>query len=266
MHVFNVKTGKTLEDELPAARYCQRRLCSRRRQASITRATDRQGTLLYQHVLGTRTSQDTLLFGREFRGEQLGGNDLFRRWVTDDGRYLVVRDRSRRAGQARGHRLPRPDQAGHARSSMLVWGLDSRFSAIYAKGAWYVKTDYQAPNGRILKADPGIMPDVWKTIVPEGPDVIEDWSIVGGKIYVKRLKDVKTGDHRSTRWTASRPARSTTTGSARPRDSKAGPRDRYGFYQLPVVHRAADHLPAGYGDRQARGLRPAEDSLRLQPI
>ena len=28
--------------------------------------------------------------------------------------------------------------------------------------------------------------------MPEGPDVIDDWSIVGGKIYVNRLKDVKT--------------------------------------------------------------------------
>ena len=36
------------------------------------------------------------------------------------------------------------------------------------------------------------MPEAWKTIVPEGPDVMEDWNIVGGKIYVNRLKDVKT--------------------------------------------------------------------------
>jgi prolyl oligopeptidase len=43
-----------------------------------------------------------------------------------------------------------------------------------------------------MKADPGIMPDAWKTIVPEGPDAIDDWSIVGQKIYVGRLKDVKT--------------------------------------------------------------------------
>jgi prolyl oligopeptidase len=75
---------------------------------------------------------------------------------------------------------------------VLVWGLDSRFEAIYAKGAWFVKTDYNSPKGRILKADPGIMPDVWKTIVPEGQDVIDEWSIIGGKIYVNRLKDVKT--------------------------------------------------------------------------
>ena len=37
-----------------------------------------------------------------------------------------------------------------------------------------------------------MLPDAWKSIVPEGPDAIDEWSIVGGKIYVNRLKDVKT--------------------------------------------------------------------------
>jgi prolyl oligopeptidase len=43
-----------------------------------------------------------------------------------------------------------------------------------------------------MKADPGVMPEAWQPIVPEGPDAIDAWSIVGGKIYVNRLKDVKT--------------------------------------------------------------------------
>ena len=51
---------------------------------------NKQGTLLYQHVLGTRNSRDTLIFGREFRGEELAGADLFSGVVTDDGRYLVI--------------------------------------------------------------------------------------------------------------------------------------------------------------------------------
>jgi prolyl oligopeptidase len=76
---------------------------------------------------------------------------------------------------------------------LIVWGLDSRFSAIHAGTSWFVRTDYKAPNGRILKADlGGIMPDAWTSIVPESADVIDDFSIVGNKIYVKRLKDVKT--------------------------------------------------------------------------
>ena len=36
------------------------------------------------------------------------------------------------------------------------------------------------------------MPDVWTKVVPEGPDAIQGFNIVGDKIYVNRLHDVKT--------------------------------------------------------------------------
>jgi len=190
IHVFNVAAGKTLEDELPSARYFGIHFAPDGHSLYYAR-NNRQGTLLYQHVLGTRVSQDPLIFGREFRGEPLGGNDLFSGVVTDDGRYLVV-EIGRGVPARRVDIVFRDLTKPGSPFDVLVWGLDSRFSAIYAKGAWYVKTDYQAPKGRILKADPGVLPDAWKTIVPEGQDAIDEWSIVGGKIYVNRLKDVKT--------------------------------------------------------------------------
>ncbi len=190
IHVLNVATGKTLEDELPIARYFSAAFAPDGASLYYAR-NNKEGTLLYQHVLGTRNSRDTLIFGREFRGEPLSANDLFGANVTDDGRYLMV-EISRGVPAKRVdivfRDLTRPDSP----FDVLVWGLESRFSAIYAKGAWYVKTDYHAPNGCIQKADPGIMPEAWKTIVPEGPDAIDEWSIVGDKIYVNRLKDVKT--------------------------------------------------------------------------
>jgi prolyl oligopeptidase len=190
VQIFNVKTGKTLEDELPVARYFS--IAFAPDGASFYYARNsKEGTFLYQHVFGTRNSQDTLIFGREFRGEELTQDDLFTGAITDDYRYLVVT--IRRGVPARRVDIVYRDLTKPGSPfEVLVWGLDSRFSTIYAQGAWYVKTDYQAPKGKILKGDPGILPDVWKTIVPEGPHVISDWSIVGGKIYVNRLKDVKT--------------------------------------------------------------------------
>ncbi len=190
VHVLDIKTGKALEDELPAARYSGVVFAPDGKSLYYAR-NDRKGTLLYQHILGTRNARDTLVFGREFRGEPLEGNDLFSGKITDDGRYLVVeisRGVPARREDIVFRDLTKPDSP----FDVLVWGLDARFHAIRAGGAWYVKTDYQSPRGRILKADPGILPDVWKTIVPEGPDVIDAWSIVGGKLYVNRLKDVKT--------------------------------------------------------------------------
>jgi prolyl oligopeptidase len=190
IHVFNVKTGKTLEDELPAARYSGVNFAPDGASFYYAR-NDKQGTLLYQHVLGSRSTKDTLLFGREFRGEPLGRNDLFSGAVTDDGRYLVV-EIERGVPARRVDIVFRDLTVPGSSFDVLVWGLDSRFSVIYAKGAWYVKTDYKAPKGAIFKADPGVMPEAWTTVVPEGADVIEAWSIVGGKIYINRLKDVKT--------------------------------------------------------------------------
>jgi prolyl oligopeptidase len=190
IHLLDVKTGKPLEDELPAARYSSVVFAADGASLYYAR-NDKQGTLLYQHVLGTRNSRDTLIFGREFRGEPLGGNDLFSATITDDGRYLVI-EISRGVPASREDIVFRDLTKPNSLFDVLVWGLDSRFHAVYAKGAWYVRTDYHAPKGAIFKADPGILPDVWQTIVPEGPDVIDAWSIVGGKIYVNRLKDVKT--------------------------------------------------------------------------
>ncbi len=190
IHILNLKTGKTLEDELPAARYSGVVFAPAASSFYFAR-NDKAGTLLYQHVLGTRNSRDTLVFGREFRGELLGGNDLFSGRVTDDGHYLVI-EISRGVPARREDIVFRDLTKPNSPFDLLVWGLDSRFHAIYAKGSWFVRTDYKSPKGRILKADPGVLPDVWKTIVPEGADVIDAWSIVGGKIFVNRLKDVKT--------------------------------------------------------------------------
>jgi len=190
IHFYDVKTRKTLGDMLPSARYFTVSFAPDAASVYYTRSNNK-GTLLYQHVLGTRDVRDALIFGNEFRGEALGPDDLLIASITDDQRYLVIEiDRGVPAKRVDivYRDLKKPDSF----FNILVWGIDSRFATIYAGGAWYVKTDYKSPMGRILKADPGVMPEAWQTIVPEGKNVIDDWNIVGGKIFVNRLVDVKT--------------------------------------------------------------------------
>jgi len=161
--------------------------------------------------------------------------------VTDDGRYLVVEiDRGVPARRVDivFRNLTKPGSF----FEILVWGLDSRFDAIYARGAWYVKTDYQAQKGQILRGDPGILPDAWKTIVPEGPDVIEEFSIVGGKLYVERLRDVQS---ETTAYTLDgKPSGKIDYDGIGSASSVEGhPSDRYGFFsfqsfiQPPTLYR-----------------------------
>lgn len=191
LHVFNIKSGKTLEDELPAGLYRSVNFTPDGKGIFYSRQT-RQGTLLYEHELGKRNFEDKLVFGREFRGEPLGPIDLFHATVTADWRYLVITI-DRGVPAKRVDIVYRDLTKPGSPFEILTWDIDSRFSAIYADHNWYVQTDYKAPNGRILKADPGgVMPEAWTTIVPESPDVIDGFSIVGDKIYVQRLHDVKS--------------------------------------------------------------------------
>ncbi len=190
VRIFSIAKKKPLEDELPSAIYDSITFTPDGKGLYCAR-TDRKGTLLYLHTIGTRPADDKLIFGREFHGELLGPIDLFRAEITDDARYLVItieRGVPAKRVDICFRDLTKPGSP----FEVLVWALDSRFSTVYAKGTWYVRTDYNSPNGRILRADPGIMPEAWKTVVPEGKDVIENFSIVGGKIFVKRLKDVKS--------------------------------------------------------------------------
>ena len=225
-------------------------------RAFTTPATTRRARCCIQHVLGTRPSRDALIFGREFRSEPLGPSDLFAPQITDDGHYMVIAIH-RGVPAKRVDIVFRDLTKPGSPFEVLVWTLDARFDAICAHNTWFVKTDYGAPNGRIMAGDPGVMPEAWKTIVPEGPEVISDWNIVGGKLYVNRLKDVKT---ETTVYTLDgKPAGKIDydeIGSA----SRAGGQDHgpLRVLHVPVVHPSADHVPRRYDDRQARRLLPAE--------
>ena len=190
VRIFDAKTGKQLEDELPSGIYLSVAFRPDGKGLYYSRM-DQKGTLVYEHELGARVSQDTLVFGKEFRGEALGPSDLMEAGLSDDYRYLLIQI-DRGVPARRVDIVYRDLTKPGSYFEVLIWGVDSRFSADYVKGAWYVSTDYKSPNWRILKADPGVMPDAWTTVVPEGMDAIEGFNIVGDKIYVNHLHDVKT--------------------------------------------------------------------------
>src|SRR5579859_1625457 len=240
VHFFTLRTGKTIEDSLPAARYNSVDLAHDLSGVYYSLYTHK-GSLVYFHKFSTRISADTLLFGREFHSEPLGETDLISAHITDDGRYLQVVI-SRGVPPSRVDIVYRDLRKPGAVFEILVWGFDSRFYPLYANGEWYVRTDYQSPKGRILKANPGIAPEAWETIVPEGADVIDGSSIDGHKLFVHRLKDVKA---ETTIYTLQGKAIGTIPysgiGSASGLSGEVT--DRYGFYsfesfvQPPTIYR-----------------------------
>jgi prolyl oligopeptidase len=189
VRLLDVESRRDLTDVLPAARYAGISL-SPDEHGLYYAKFEPTGSMVFYHRLGTSVSDDRMVFGKSFEGENFGPMDLIYPEVTENGRYLIVHV---------DHGVPakRVDiyaqdlRTEDAPIRPIIHGIDSRFSPENYGDDLYVLTDYQAENYRIVKlnlSDPA--PEHWQTIVPEGKDVIETISIVGGKLFATGLHDV----------------------------------------------------------------------------
>lgn len=190
VHILNVDTRQDLADSLPSARYFGVALGPDKQGLYYARFTH-EGTTIYYHKLGAPVTGDAMLFGKEYRDEKLGEMELIGVGVTDNGRYLMIRV-SRGVPATREDILVKDLRKPDSEIVPLVYGLEARTSAANIGDRFFLSTDYKAANKRIVEAKPGESPDQWKTIIPEGKDVIDGFDIVGGKLFVRRLHDVKT--------------------------------------------------------------------------
>ena len=189
VHLLDVKSRRELPDVLPAARYAGASL-SPDEHGLYYAKFEPTGSLVFYHRLGTSVSEDRMIFGKSFEGENFGPMDLIYLEVTENGRYLILH-------VAHGVPAKRVDvyvqdlRTADAPIKPIIHGIDSRFSPQNYGDDLYVLTDYQAENYRVVKislSNPA--PEHWETFVPEGKDVIESISIVGGKLFATGLHDV----------------------------------------------------------------------------
>jgi prolyl oligopeptidase len=190
IHFLRVKDHTELPDTLPSARYFGANLSPDSKGVYYSRFTH-EGTTVWFHKFGTAAAEDAKVFGGEYRGEKLGEMALVSAYVTDNQRYLMI-DIDHGVPATREDILVRDLRKPDSPIVPLVYGVEAHTSAFNIGDRFFLKTDYNAANSRIVEAAPGGQPSEWKTVIPEGKDVIDDASIVGGKLFVKRLHDVKT--------------------------------------------------------------------------
>ena len=190
VHFLRVKDRTELPDVLPSARYFGASLSPDNDGVYYARFT-KQGTDVWFHKFGTPVSADTKVFGGEYKGEKLGELALVFAYVSDNHHFLII-NISHGVPATREDILVKDLRKPDSPIVPLVYGVEAHTSVIDAGDRFFLKTDYKAPNGRIVEAEPGGQPSEWKTVIPEGDDVIDSYSIVGGRLFVSRLHDVKT--------------------------------------------------------------------------
>jgi prolyl oligopeptidase len=190
VHVIHVQDRKELPDVLPSARYESVSLGPGDTGIYYSVFTH-QGTNVYFHRFGTAVQSDSKIFGGEYHGEKLGEIDLVDGSVSENGHYLLL-NISHGVPATRNDILVKDLRQPGSEVVPLVYGIEAQTEALNIGDRFFLQTDYQAANKRIVEAVPGGKPEDWKTIIPEGKDVIDGSSIVGGKLFVTRLHDVKT--------------------------------------------------------------------------
>ncbi len=191
VHFLDVATRQDTGDVLPRARYSGVTISPDKAGVYYSKLFPHEGNRVFYHKFGTPLDSDAMILGKEYRGEKLGEIDGVSVRATANGHYLVFRI-GRGVPATREDILIKDLRVKDSPIVPLVYGIDSRFSEFNAGDTFYMRTDYKAPNGRVLKVVEGKGPDEWPVIIPEGKDVLEAVNIVGGKMYVLRLKDVKS--------------------------------------------------------------------------
>ncbi len=192
-YVRNVETGEDFEDKLEWVKFIvpawtgDSRGFFYGRYAAPTEGDEFEeqvrGMRLFYHEVGTPQARDVLVYERP-ENVELG----FEPFVSDDGRYLVVRVWK---GSARKFEIAIADLRGEDWTPRILFGgFEARYEFLGGEGdELYFLTDRDAPNGKLIAANVGSETLKTREIVAETANVISKADFTGGQFLVERLVD-----------------------------------------------------------------------------
>jgi prolyl oligopeptidase len=145
---------------------------------------------VYYHRLGTAQSADQLVYADEAHPQR-----FHTLTTTEDERFAVLTVSDRGTGK-KGNALFARDlaQDGTAFAPLVAEIGDERFGVIdHVDGKLLVRTDSDAPKGRVVSIDPNDpAPERWAIVLPERAEPLQSATTAGGKLFATYAKDVTT--------------------------------------------------------------------------
>lgn len=143
---------------------------------------------VYYHKVGTPQSADVLVYENPSHPQRFHFVG-----TTEDERFAILSYSERGKGK-KGNALYYREASATAFSAIIDSIGNDSYGVIENVGdKFLVRTDRNAPNGKVVLIDPK-NPDEknWKEILPEKPEPLQGVSVSGGKLFATYLKDVAT--------------------------------------------------------------------------
>ena len=141
------------------------------------------GPRLSYHILGTPVTEDQDQFGNGIASTSF----MRARLAGKDGRRIF----SVSHGWARNEIFLQETPGGLVRD--MTQGLTAHFEARYHEGRLLVRTDFKAPNYRVVEMDPkNPGPEHWRELLPEHSDVLQSYALIEDRVYATYLHDVSS--------------------------------------------------------------------------
>lgn len=178
--IRDLATGRDLPDSLPRALYGALAFAPNGRGIYYVHRSRSEGPRYRYHHLGTSPGSDSLLFG-----EGLPPTHFLGVSTAQQGRYRIF---------TIGHGWARGEVHVHDTKSGTIVdvtrGLDAHFTAQVIDDELWMRTDLDAPRGRLV-AVPLARPhrDAWRTVLAETGDVLDAFALIEGKLYVTYLRN-----------------------------------------------------------------------------
>lgn len=142
---------------------------------------------VYYHKIGTPQSEDVLVYEDKEHPKRYFGCGL-----TEDQRFLILSISEGTSGSEIWYRDLK--NANDKEFKLLVKGFDTESDVVDSHGDYLLlKTNYQAPNYRVVLVDPqNPARENWKTVIPEQKEVLESVGTGGGNLFARYLKDASS--------------------------------------------------------------------------
>jgi prolyl oligopeptidase len=195
IHVKNVQTGQVLFDTLMwvkvsglawqgsgfyYSRYDEP-------EAGKERTTKNENHKVYYHKVGTQQEEDVLVFEDKDHPQRFHTAS-----TTEDERFVLLNVSDRGSGKKGNALFYREGKALDSKWLPMIPEItDSQFSVITnVDNKFLIRTNQNAPNGRVFLWDPANPTDTSKDILPEQKEPLSSVGTAGGKLFATYIKDV----------------------------------------------------------------------------